>query len=60
MAVIASYYVAKSHEALKQFERAREIYQKIVKEHLGVIWVDFAKARLKELPAGAASPPGSS
>ena len=49
MAAISLYYMAKSHEALKHWDEAREIYEKIVKEQSGPIWVDFAKARLREL-----------
>lgn len=49
MTVICLYYMAKSHEALGQRDQARELYQKIVREHKGLIWVDFSKDRLKEL-----------
>lgn len=49
MAAISLYYMAKSHEALKHWDKAREIYEKIVKEQSGPIWADFAKARLREL-----------
>ena len=49
MAVIATYYMAKSYEATGRYEKARELYEKIVKEHPDVIWVDFAKDRLQEL-----------
>lgn len=49
MAAISLYYMARSHEALKHWDKAREIYEKIVKEQSGPIWVDFAKARLIEL-----------
>lgn len=57
MAAIAYYDMAKCYEALKRYERAREIYQKITQEYSGLVWVDFAKARLKELPPE--SPPST-
>lgn len=49
MAVISHYYMAKSYEGLGDTPKAREIYGKIIKEHAGTVWADFAKARLGEL-----------
>ena len=49
LAVIAKYYVAKSHAALGQIEEARKIYQKIVEDKVDVVWTNLAEAQLKEL-----------
>lgn len=51
MAIICRYYMAKSYEALGETDKARELYEKIVKEGSDQIWIDFAKARLKEIKA---------
>ncbi len=49
MAVIATYYLAKSHEELGQQDEARALYEKITKESPSLIWAEFSQARLKEL-----------
>ena len=55
MAVIAQYYMAKSHEALGQTDEARSLYEKIMKEHPALIWAEFSKSRLKEIDSRAAA-----
>ena len=55
MAVISYYYLAKSYEGLDQTEKAKELYEKIVKEHPGLVWADFSKTRLEELSKSSAS-----
>jgi TolA-binding protein len=54
MAVIASYYMAKSYEGLGETDEARQIYEKIKKGHPGLIWADFSKTRLEELASESA------
>ena len=49
MAVIATYYMAKSHEELGQLPEARSLYEKISKEDPSLIWAEFSKTRLKEI-----------
>ena len=49
MAVISQYYMARSYEELGQAEKAREIYEKIVKEKPQLIWASFSKTRLEEI-----------
>jgi len=49
MAVISRYYMAKSYEGMGQADRAREIYEKIVKEAPELIWATFSRERLEEL-----------
>jgi tetratricopeptide (TPR) repeat protein len=49
MAVIAHYYMAKSHEELGQPDPASTLYEKIIQDHPDLIWADFSKARLEEL-----------
>ena len=51
MAVISRYYLAKSYENLGQIDKARETYEGILKEHKGLVWADFSKARIEELKA---------
>ncbi len=41
MAVIATYYLAKSHEELGQQDEARALYEKITKESPSLIWAEF-------------------
>lgn len=58
MAVIAQYYLAKSHAALGQTEQAKALYGKIAKEHADLPWAGFSEAQMKELektPAPAAA-----
>ena len=49
MSVISTYYLAKSHEALAQFDQAKALYEKIVREHPDLTWANFARERLVEL-----------
>ena len=49
MAVISEYYMAKSYDALGDTGRARELYEKVVKEHPDLVWAGFSKTRLEEL-----------
>lgn len=49
MAVIASYYMAKSYESLGETQKARELYEKIIRDHPSLIWADYSKNQLKEL-----------
>jgi len=49
LAVISNYYIAKSHAALGHADQAKEIYQKIIKEHPDLVWANFAETQLKEL-----------
>lgn len=51
MAVISRYYMAKSYEGMGQTDRAREVYNKIIKDSPDLIWAKFAKERLEELKA---------
>ena len=53
MTVISYYYMAKSNEALRRYDEARRLYQKIINEYSGLVWVDFAKARLEEMTSEA-------
>jgi len=55
MSVIASYYLAKSYEGLGETGKARQLYEKIVREQKGLIWADFSKERLEELASKPAS-----
>ena len=55
MAVISYYYTAKSYDALGQLDKARELYEKIAKEHPSLVWANFSKARLEELSAESKS-----
>lgn len=57
LAVIARYYIAKSHTALGRTEEAKRIYQRIVEEKPDVIWANFAETQLKELEAPPENPP---
>ncbi len=49
MAVIALYYMGKSHAALKHTDEAREIFQQIIKDHPDAVWANFSETQLKEL-----------
>ena len=49
MVAIASYYMARSYEALKRPEEARSLYRKIRDEYRKSVWAGFAKERLQEL-----------
>ena len=49
MAVISQYYMAKSYEGLSEPDKARELYEKIIKEHPDLVWANFSKERIQEL-----------
>ncbi len=51
LAVIASYYIAKSHAALGRSEEAKRIFRNIVEEKRDAVWTHFAQTQLKELEA---------
>jgi len=55
MAAISYYYMAKSYENLGQVAEARRIYERVIRDYPHLIWTDFAKTRLQELPR--ANPP---
>ncbi len=49
LAVIAQYYIAKSHMALGRIDEAKSIFQKIMKEHPDMVWANFSETQIKEL-----------
>lgn len=49
LAVIAQYYIAKSHVELKETEAAKPLFEKILKEHPDVIWAKFSETQLQEM-----------
>ena len=55
LAVIAAYYMGKSHAALGHAEEARAIFEKIRKEHPDLVWASFSETQLKQLK-GLSSP----
>ena len=57
MVAIASYYMARSYEALKRPEEARSLYRKIRDEYRKSVWAGFAKERLQELSLAVPSNP---
>ena len=52
LAVISLYYMAKSHAAMGHTEEAKSLFQKVMKEHPGLVWANFSEAQLKELDNG--------
>ena len=55
LAIISSYYIAKSHAMLGHADEAKAIYQKLIQEHPDLVWANFAETQLKELNTGKAS-----
>ncbi|MCB9800144.1 MAG: tetratricopeptide repeat protein [Candidatus Omnitrophica bacterium] len=55
LAVIATYYSAKSYAALGQLDKARELYQAIQANHPDLIWAKFAETQLKDLELESSS-----
>lgn len=49
LAVIALYYIGKSHAAMGHADQAKDVYQKIIKEYPDLVWADFAENQLKEM-----------
>jgi len=49
LAVIAEYYIAKSHQALGNTEEAKQRYQRIAKENPDLVWANFSETQLKEI-----------
>ena len=62
LAVIAQYYIAKSHAALGHLEDAKRIFKTIVEKHSDGVWANFSETQLKEIEksqAAAASHDGA-
>jgi len=57
LAVIAQYYMAKSHQALGEGEEAKKLYEDIVKQHPDLVWANFSQTQLKELGSAVSSAP---
>ena len=53
LSVIARYYMAKCYVGMGKKDEAKEIFQKIQKEHPDLVWANFSEAQLKELSAPA-------
>lgn len=49
MAVIADFYIAKSHAALGHKDQAKVLFEKISKEHADLPWANFSKRELEAL-----------
>lgn len=49
LAVIAQYYIAKSHVALNQSDKANSGFQAIIKQYPDIIWAELSKEQLKKL-----------
>lgn len=59
LAVIAQYYMAKSHQALGEVDQAKALYETIVKEHPDLVWANFSQTQLKELSKAGTSAPAA-
>ena len=57
--MIARYYMGKCYAAMGKPAEAKEIFQKITKEHPDLVWANFSEAQLKELNAAPAAAPAS-
>ncbi len=57
LAIIASYYIAKSYAALGQTDEAAARYQALIKDHPDVVWANFAETQVKELEFGKKAEP---
>lgn len=49
LAVISQYYIAKSHVALNEMDKATEIFKKIKRDYPDLVWASFAETQLKDL-----------
>ena len=49
LAIIAQYYIAKSHMALGHYEDAERIFKTTVEKHPDMVWANFSETQLKEL-----------
>lgn len=49
LAVIARYYIAKSHVALNQEADAKKYFQKIIDQYPDLIWAELSKEQLQKL-----------
>ncbi|MFZ5802747.1 MAG: tetratricopeptide repeat protein [Candidatus Omnitrophota bacterium] len=49
LAVIAKFYIGKSHAALGHNEEAVSIFKDIVRKNPDLVWADFAKNQLAEI-----------
>lgn len=54
MAAISAYYMGKCYEALGEPEKAKALYEGIVRKHGDLIWADFSRTRLLDLKEGSA------
>jgi TolA-binding protein len=59
LAVIAAYYMARSHAALGHKEEARVLFEGIIKNHPQVVWANFSETQLKELESVTPSNPAA-
>lgn len=51
LAIIAQYYIAKSHAALGQKKEAEAGFQSIIQQYPELIWAQLSKEQLKNLSA---------
>lgn len=51
LAVIAKYYIAKSHQALGNVDEAKRHYHEIIESYPDLVWANFSKTQLQELEA---------
>ena len=49
LAIIAQYYIAKSHAALGHDDAARELFNKIVSSNPDLVWANFSETQIKEM-----------
>ena len=56
LAVIAKYYMAKSHANLGQPDKARPLYQEIMTKHPDLVWAKFSESQLKDLDQAGSAP----
>ncbi|MDP3919720.1 MAG: tetratricopeptide repeat protein [Candidatus Omnitrophota bacterium] len=49
LAVIASFYTAKSYRAIGETEKAKDYFRRIAENHPSLVWADFSKTQLQEL-----------
>lgn len=59
LAVIAAYYMARSHAALGHKEEAKALFEDIIKNHPQVVWANFSETQLKELESVTPSNPAA-
>ena len=56
LAVIAAYYMGRSHQALGHIDEAKIIYESIVNNHKDLVWANFSETQLKELASASSRP----